>query len=161
MAMSAYFDESGTHGELSPAVIMGGFLATSDQWAKYEAEMTALLASNGVKLFHARKLRSGKGDFKNLTKIRRGQFNSRFLKLADDHMSFGMGTVLASDIYRKIYRRGGNTRRTLDSQYGLCFRVSMWRAMIYMKENQDNWPLNVVLESGHKNAAMRSECTEK
>jgi hypothetical protein len=131
---------------------MGGFLATSSQWAAYEAEMTSLLASSGVKVFHARKLRSGKGDFKDWTKTQRGQFNSRFLKLADDHMSFGMGTVLASDIYQGIYRSGGNARRTLDSQYGLCFRVSMWRAMVYMKDRQNEWPLNVILETGHKNA---------
>jgi len=150
--MSAYFDESGTHGASSPAVIMGGFIASSNQWAVYEAEMTALLASSGVKVFHARKLRTGKGDFKEWTKTKRGQFNSSFLKLADDHMSFGMGTVLASDMYQGIYRSGGNARRTLDSQYGLCFRVSMWRAMVYMRDRQNEWPLNVILETGHKNA---------
>ena len=102
MVMSAYFDESGTHGELSPAVIMGGFLATSSQWAGYEAEMSSLLASSGVKVFHARKLRSGKDDFKDWTKTRRGEFNTKVLKLADDHMSFGMGTVLPSDMYQRI-----------------------------------------------------------
>ena len=135
MAMTAYFDESGTHGEASPAVIMGGFIATIAQWETYQVEISTLLQASGVKVFHAVDFRRRKNDFKNWTRAQSGQFNSKFLKLADDHMSFGLGSILASNTYKSIYRGGsGRPRRVLDSQYGLCFRVSMWRAMIFMKE---------------------------
>ena len=54
MAMKGYFDESGTHGAESPVVIVGGFIATVEQWDAYERDLKALLDDYGVKKFHAR-----------------------------------------------------------------------------------------------------------
>jgi hypothetical protein len=153
MVMTAYFDESGTHGDESPVVTIAGFIASADQWSSYKGDLSQLLAEYEVKVFHARKFRTGKGDFKGWPMPRRAQFNSRFLKLADDHLAFGLAMILRPDDYAKIYRLGEFPRRARpDTQYGLCFRTALWKSAVLMKDHPTNWPLNVVLETGHKNA---------
>jgi hypothetical protein len=44
MVMTAYFDESGTHGEESPVITIAGFIASADQWSSYERDLSQLLA---------------------------------------------------------------------------------------------------------------------
>jgi hypothetical protein len=153
MVMTGYFDESGTHGEGSPVIIVAGFIASANQWSSYEGDLSQLLAEYGVKVFHARKFRTGKGDFKGWQMPRRAQFNSRFLKLADDHLAYGLATVLRPDDYANIYRLGEFPRRARpDTQYGLCVRTALWKSVVLMKDRREDWPLNVVLEDGHVNA---------
>jgi hypothetical protein len=153
MVMIAYFDESGTHGAESPVMTIAGFIANQSQWSSCQADLSKLLAEYGVKTFHARKFRTGKGDFKRWPMPRRAQFNSRFLKLADDHLACGLAMILRSEDYENIYRLGEFPRKARpDTQYGLCFRAALWKAAVLLKERPTDWPLNVVLETGHNNA---------
>jgi hypothetical protein len=152
MVMTAYFDESGTHGEESPAVTIAGFIASADQWIAYERDLSQLLADYEVKVFHAKKFRTKKGEFKGWPTPKRAQFNSRFLKLADDHLACGLAMILRPDDYRNIYQLGEFPRRARpDTQYGLCFRTALWKSAVFMKDRPADWPLNIILESGHKN----------
>jgi hypothetical protein len=93
MVMTAYLDESGTHGEESPVITIAGFIASADQWSSYERDLSQLLADYEVKVFHARKIRTSKGDFKRWPTTKRARFNSRFLRLADDHLSYGLAMI--------------------------------------------------------------------
>jgi hypothetical protein len=43
MAMTAYFDESGTHGAESPVVLVAGFIASPEQWTLFERDLSLLL----------------------------------------------------------------------------------------------------------------------
>src|ERR1700694_1258085 len=104
MVMTAYFDESGTHGEESPVVTIAGFIANENQWSSYQGDLSQLLAEYEVKVFHARKFRTGKGDFKRWPMQRRARFNSLFLKLADDHLAYGLAMILRPEDYENIYR---------------------------------------------------------
>ena len=54
MVMTAYLDESGTHGKQSPTVIIAGFIADVAGWAGYERELGNLLTDYGIKVFHAK-----------------------------------------------------------------------------------------------------------
>jgi hypothetical protein len=158
MAMTGFFDESGTHGADSPVVIVAGFLATVDQWDAYERDLTALMTESGVKKFHAKDLRQRKGDFRGWPKARQATFTSRFLQLADQHMSYGISTVLESDSYHRIYRAGDVLRvATRDSQYGLCVRAALWKTIALMRDRRADWPVNFVFEqgSGHEGDAIR------
>jgi hypothetical protein len=106
-----------------------------------------------VKVFHAIKFRTGKGDFKGWSIQKRAKFNSRFLKLADDHLACGLAMILRPDDYTNIYRVGEFRRRApIDTQYGLCFRTALWKAAVLMKDRAADWPLHIVFENGHKNA---------
>jgi hypothetical protein len=121
MAMIGYFDESGTHGRESPLVTVAGFLATVEQWAAYERDLSTLMVEYGVKVFHAKDFRGR--NFKNWPRLKRARFNSRFLKLADDHLSCGMSMILPSATYHGIYRSAQfpPTARP-DTQIGMCTR---------------------------------------
>jgi hypothetical protein len=164
MVMTAYFDESGTHGARSPAVTLGGFIGTAAQWAAYESDLAQLFAEYGVKRFHAKELRGTKGDFEGWSGQKKAQFNARFLKLIDDHLTCGFAAVLSSKDYSTIYRSGIFPRSARpDTQYALCLRVALWKALVCIKDQRQQWPLAVVLEDGHPNAAdaVRVYCEVK
>lgn len=149
MAMKGFFDESGTHGVDSPVVIVGGFLATVEQWDAYERDLRVLLDDYGVKKFHAKELRQTKGDFKGWPRSKKAKFNSRFLQMADQHLAAGVSTVLSSEAYDRIYLAGAAINRARrDSQYGLCVRAALWKSIVLLKDRKADWPLNFVFEIG-------------
>jgi hypothetical protein len=158
MAMTGFFDESGTHGAESPVVIVGGFLATVEQWDAYERDLKALLDEYGVKKFHAKELRQTKGNFKGWPRAKKAKFNSRFLQMADQHLACGISTVLPSDAYNRIYRAGALIRNARqESQYGLCVRAALWKALLFMQDRKANWPLNFVFEDGNGHEAEAAQ----
>lgn len=153
MAMTAYFDESGTHGSDSPVVIVAGFIAPSDQWTVFEEALSDLLREYEVKTFHAKDFRSRKGDFKGWPTAKRARFNSRFLRLADDYLAYGVSAVLRSEDYNGIYRATDfPSKARPDTQYGMCVRTVLWKSIVLLREQKQSWPLNVVLEGGACNA---------
>jgi hypothetical protein len=153
MVMHSYWDESGTHGEDSPAVIVAGFAATAAQWVGFEKRQTKLFSDYGVNTFHAKKLRGNKGDFKGWEPGDKAKFNSRFLQMVDDQLSFGVASVVAPDDYKQYYGQKTFPRKVRrDSQYALLFRLALGRSILFMRERpQSDWPLNVVMELGHPN----------
>jgi hypothetical protein len=154
MAMTGFFDESGTHGAESPVVIVAGFIASVEQWDAYERDLSALFAEYGVKRFHAKDLRGRKGDFEGWPTPKRARFNSRFLRLADDRLACGLVTVLQSADYHNIYRSGAIMRTARpDTQYGLCVRAALWKSLVLVRDRHQDWPLNLVLEGGNNNEA--------
>jgi hypothetical protein len=152
MAMIAYFDESGTHGNQSPLVTVAGFLATVDQWYQYKFELSQLFTEYSVAKFHAIDFRGRKGDFKGWPRPKLAKFNSRFLQLADNHLSCGLAMILPSSDYKKIYHAEAFPRRARpDTPYGLCVRAALWKSLLFMIDRPNDWPLNIVLEMGTKN----------
>jgi hypothetical protein len=150
MAMIGYLDESGTHGDQSPVVIVAGFIAGLAQWGTYERDLASLLAEYRVKKFHAIDFRRRRGDFKGWPRLKLAKFNSRFLKLADDHLACGLAMVLPSADYAGIYRSAhfpGKARP--DTQIGLCVRAALWKSIVFLKNRRDDWPLNIVMEGGN------------
>jgi hypothetical protein len=153
MVMHSYWDESGTHGADSPAVIVAGFAATAAQWVGFEKRQAKLFSDFGVNTFHAKKLRGNKGDFKDWEPGEKAKFNYRFLKMIDDQLSFGVASAVAPEDYKQHYGQKTFPRKLRrDSQYGLLFRLALGRSILFMKERpQSDWPLNVVMELGHPN----------
>lgn len=66
MVMTAYFDESGTHGKDSPATVFGGFAANEAQWGQFEESLKALMEQYGIKHLHAKDFRQRRGDFSGM-----------------------------------------------------------------------------------------------
>jgi hypothetical protein len=157
MAMKGFFDESGTHGTESPVVIVGGFIASVEQWDAYERDLSTLMGEYGVDKFHAKDLRQTKGDFKGWPRAKKAKFNSRFLQMADRHLACGVSTVLSSEAYTRIYRAGTAIQKASpDSQYGLCVRAALWKSIVLMKGRRADWPLNFVFEMGTRHEAEAS-----
>jgi hypothetical protein len=62
MILTAYIDESGTHGG-SPVSTMAAYLADARQWRKYEKRARKLFARFRVTEFHMVDVRRGDKDF--------------------------------------------------------------------------------------------------
>jgi hypothetical protein len=154
MVMTAYFDESGTHGDKSPATIFGGFVANSQQWSAYEKSLKELLNEFGIRSFHAKDYRQRNKEFKNMTIDMYSKFTFTFFQLIDRYMAHGIVIELRSQDYKEIYRPRflGNKTRP-DSEYGLCFRAALLRALIFISDKKEEWPLVPILEAGHRNGA--------
>jgi hypothetical protein len=153
MVMTAYFDESGTHGQDSPAVIFGGFAANEGLWAIFEEQLKELLKKYRIETFHAKDFRQRRGAFRNLSIEEYGAFNSRFIQLIDSCLIRGIVIVLPTESYRKLYRPRFFKKKTRpDSEYGLCFRAAMLKSLFVMEDYPREFPIVPVLESGHRNA---------
>ena len=154
MVMTAYYDESGTHGAESPVTIVAGFGGTVAQWVGMEKRLGKLFGDFGVKTFHAKDFRQRKGDFKDWDAPTKARFNSRFIQIMDNQLGFGIAGIAASADYRAFYRDKPFPRKVRpDTEYGICFRAALLRSVKFIKEQSPDWPLNVVLELGHKNQA--------
>ena len=142
MSLTAYFDESGTHGG-SPGVVVAGFISMAGGWKSYETELASELSRRDLRVFHANELRSER--YKSL--------HDAHSKIIRRNVLWGISVTLKSSDYKTYYKVPGLPRRTrLDSQYGFCFRMCLMAALNFVSTLPRDWPLTVVAELGHRNA---------
>jgi hypothetical protein len=108
------------------------------------------MAQYGIKQMHAKDFRQRRGEFAGMPLEQHSQFNSSFLQLIDNNLSGGFVTVLSSSHYKEIYRPRFFKKKTRpDSEYGLCFRATLWKALIFAVNKGES--LVPILELGHRN----------
>lgn len=60
--------------------------------------------------------------------------------------------ILPTNDYSKIYRATPFPSRVRpDTEYGLCLRTALWKTIVLTKDRGPDWPINVVMEGGHRN----------
>ena len=111
MILTAYLDESGTHGE-SPSTIMGGMLANARQWEAFERKFRQMKKKHKFRIFHTKKFKRRDGDFK-------GWSNDQCLALMEDlapitatAFTEGVTFLLDNAAYDAEYKSG--ERRPVD-----------------------------------------------
>jgi hypothetical protein len=150
---TAYLDESGTHGD-SPAMVMGGVLARADQLRNFQKSFDLIKKQHGFRIFHTKKFKAKKGDFKGWT-------DEQCLHLIEDlaHLtSFGLTDTVAFTLnnasYAEDFKANAPRKGRLDSAYGLCFRMCLAYFLLQMlkRKRRQKFPhLHLVLEAGHRN----------
>ncbi|ODM82237.1 hypothetical protein A6X20_17490 [Bradyrhizobium elkanii] len=153
--MTAYLDESGTHGASAATQVLAGFIATEQGWQAYERDLAALLAQHHVEYFHAIKFRKRQGPFKHFNVATQAIFIHDFFELVHRHLAYGFAVSLTQKDFLGIYRAAKDAlpkRFRHDSQYGVCFRFCMSAIQTFMKGQPNECPVTVVLEGGHKNS---------
>ena len=153
MTMIAYMDESGTHGDASGTMVLGGFLATAQSWDAYNADLNSLLKLHEVEYFHANKFRKCRGPFKHFTRAKQVIFIHDFFDLINNHLAYGFAVSLTPQDFLEVYKHNPKLPKRFrgDSQYGFCFRICLTIIHRFMSGRPQQWPLTVVLEGGHKN----------
>jgi hypothetical protein len=155
MLITAYLDESGTHGNASSAVVMAGYIGSIDQWAAWEFAFSRLLSDHGVKIFHAKKFRHRQGEFKGWSRDKRVAFHAEFTRLIDEDLEYGFFATLTPAEYQDIYKDPSNPKKMReDTQYGMCFKACLWFAANWIGNHHDGDTLNLVLERGHPNGTL-------
>jgi hypothetical protein len=153
--LTAYFDESGTHSgaELS---VMAGFMGDARQWRKFEKRASKLFDRFRVDIFHFTDLRDSDDDFRGWTVDRKIEFIDEFHHVINGTLQCGFAAVLRNEDYEYYLGLPWPRKARKDSRYGLLFRACMASA-IDAAISVPHWVgreprLNVVIESGHKNA---------
>ena len=157
MIITAYFDESGTHGP-SPLSLMAGFIADARQWRKFEKRSAKLFARYRVNTFHSIDLRRGDKDFRGWSVDKKIRFMDELQHIANETLERGFCSILRNDDYVSFYANKNRPKKVVrDSRYGLLFRASLASAIdgvLGVPRWREGSPpkLYVVLEEGHRNA---------
>ena len=167
MILTAFLDESGTHGgdgtpenPGSATTVMAGMMGTALQWARFAGEIDALRRHYGFRTFHMKDFTHQTGEFEGWSRVRCQAFvNDFFPIIAPNRMMEGVTFRVDNAKFRSDYRGHGNPKRTrLDSAYGLCFRncvlhlANQAQARLGHHKKWEATRLHIVLESGHKNS---------
>jgi Protein of unknown function (DUF3800) len=151
--LTAYYDESGTHGG-SPVTVLAGFVGSSDEWVHFEREWSKVLRKHKIThvrakhLFHRQKQHKGWRD----DRVNELWADCLYV-LQENKQIFASKTILKEEDYRLFYVSDGPAKRErLDTQYALCFRSFMHFLPSAHYSAYATGAINFVLEAGHRNA---------
>lgn len=152
MGLTAYLDESGTHGE-SPTLILGGAIAKKGAWSRCERELRSLFKRYDVEAFHAIDIRPKRGSFKGWSQSKLQAFVLEFVALIFKRCAYCVTVACKPSDYAEVYESADTpSKPRKDTLYGLCFRITMLAMIDFISDRQWSWPLDVVLEHGHKHS---------
>ncbi len=153
MIVTAYIDESGTHGP--PIMLMGCLIGDVSGWEGFDSAWRNHLIKNHLTYYHSKKMKHSQGEFRGWGAQRKLAFRQRAGELTEQHTMFGVTAVLSYADYNKFYVADERPSEIqLDSKYGLCFRFCLLRivdVLRYRLGDPDDLQLYFVLESGHEN----------
>lgn len=155
MVLTAYIDESGTHGP-SPVSVMAGYVADARQWRNYEKRTEKLFRRYHVNVFHAIGVKRGDPPFKGWSVDKKLAFMDDFGVINND-LEFGFTAILRASDYEQFYAKKDRPKKVIqDTKYGVLFRATVAGMVEVIADQPHRWPrdlqLNFVLEAGHRNA---------
>jgi len=129
MIWTAYLDESGTHDD-SPIMLMGGFLANTEQWKRFNKKWFALLKTSGLSYCHGTELAHGTKQFKGWPPSKRKAFQDEANLIILAHLELSVTAVVRKDDYDAIYKAAPNPKKLRkDTKFGLLFRGCLWAVL--------------------------------
>lgn len=145
---SARLDETGTDGK-SPYIVIGGAVATVDQWDKLDAVWDRLLTRSKVSAYHWKEFNDRKGDFAGWSDFKCKRFVEAQEKIIKTNtlfrVSVGLEDVVHADIKKRM--KGVKGFRT-ESSYSLCLRYLMFQTCEQLAKLDPDCQLTILLEDG-------------
>lgn len=127
--LSAYLDESGTHLDGSPIVVVAGLVAPPRQWERLTAEWQKILDSEGLADFHMKDCAHLKNEFapeKGWTRERTGKLMRRLIPLIRRRVHYRTWTALVMSDYRSMVPRDVEEKLPYGlAALGCCSRLRM------------------------------------
>jgi len=158
MILTAYMDESGTHGP-SAVSVMGACVGDVRQWRKFEKRATKLFRRYGVTVFHAIDLKRGDKDFRGWSVDKKIAFLDDLAHIKNETLEFGSAVVLKHADYQEFYANRDRPKKVVkDTKYAILFRAALaytLRGILKVPRwvnVNDPLRIRVVMESGHANA---------
>ena len=135
---------------------MGGLLAHSKQWQKFEQNFASAQKAHNFRVFHTIKFKKRDGEFKKWTDAQCAALLNELPILIGSGLTDAVCVTLHNDSYNKFYQSGNDKPKKvrLDSKYGLCFRMCLYHFVLEVakRQHKNEFPhLNIVLENGPKN----------
>jgi Protein of unknown function (DUF3800) len=153
MILTAYYDESGTHGD-SPLTVLAGFVGHANDWVDFEREWRKILKKHNITHVRAKHLFHRQGQHKHWTEKQVYEcFVDILYVIQERRRIFASKTVLSEDDYKRFYVLDGCARRErLDTRYALCLRSFLHFYPQSHYCHDESGIVNFILEAGHCNA---------
>ncbi len=153
MALTAYFDDSGTDVQNS-SLIVAGFAADIEQWEKFSEEWEAVRLEFGAPRFKGKEFdsaRRGFGPYKDWPKSKLEDYFNRLLGIILRRTFKSFSTTLEKAAYDAVIKPNEDLRAYFYSPFAFSgfngiHQVSLWRDASYSKE-----PILFVFHRGSKN----------
>jgi len=130
LILTAYLDESGTHGD-SPVTVMAGALGTVRQWSRFQKIFDRLKRDHQFETFHSKEFVQRTGRFSGWSPERCIALLKDLAISTEGTFTDGVVMIFENAAYEEEYRNGDKPRRLiLDSKYGLCFRQCLYYFML-------------------------------
>ncbi len=158
--LTAYFDDSGKEGD-SPSVHLCGFVASADQWARFNSDWKSILAMPkfGLDYFHMKEMRQAKqppwDKFKNNPTLREDLCDRlfRIIKVRTE-WSFA-GSVVMSD-YNAMNQRY-QIRETLGPPQVIASALAIQKTIRWRERAHPDQSLRVVCDQGMDHFGVLSD----
>lgn len=146
---SLQLDETGTDG-LSPYVLVGGAVATADQWADLEAAWARRLAQSKIEAYHWKEFNDPHDkEFGNWNQLKKKQFRSSQEKIINNNTIFRAAVGIDGAMHANIKERMKGIRGfSPESDYSLCLRWLMFATCEQLAKHDAECRLSILVEDG-------------
>lgn len=147
---TAYFDESGSPDE-GKALVVAGYVASAEQWLRFDGEWQAALAREGIRLFHMRDFAHSLREFENWKgdEERRTAFMKSLVGIIRRNVRKSFSQAIILDGYNRV-----NEKYLLAEQmilpYSLCAWACARSVNTWAKDHGYVDPVLYVYEDGAK-----------
>jgi hypothetical protein len=152
LVLEAYFDESGSSLDQRPILVLGGYIAPTEQWLSFSGKWDRVLNNYNLTHFHATELPNKHSKlFRHLSKENRKALVEELVSVISQHVDMGVAIVMSPDDWR--IATTDKFRFEHGSAYGICMELLLMLASLKVgKDGGEPKRVNVFLEDGHKNA---------
>jgi hypothetical protein len=147
--ITAYFDESGTHGNQKvdpPVLSIGCYASTGEQWALFNREWQAVLDEAGVEYFHVTTFESRFGDYAGWTNKKRIRVYAGLQGVIKRRVKKGIAACVVLRDYDELI--AGEHRRKLFSPYAFATRCCFEMIGDWSRKHGLQEPVDCVFEAG-------------
>ncbi len=153
---SAHLDEAGVDGK-SPFAILGGAVATTQQWNGLSESWNRVLQSRGITAFHNRDVEARRGEFSSWGPLKRKNFVRSLDKTIEDNSIFEISVAVHRDAHLGVKKAMQGVRNFKpDSDVGMCFRLTNFLICQALSSHFDAPKVQFIVEDGPYSAGMRS-----
>jgi hypothetical protein len=123
MHWTVYLDESGTHGA-SSILVMGGAVATADQWRTFDRRWETVLEREHLPYIHYVDLIGRRKFYRKYSTPEVNQICAELAGIALSTIPLTVSAVLRPDDYHSIYKVEATRRFNRNSPLGILFRAT-------------------------------------
>lgn len=142
---SGLFDESGTHADAS-AVVVGGYVATAEDWQKFGQKWSILLSREHIKILHRVDLENFSGEFEGWKRDRQ----IKVIKIAHGIIktctTIGIGGSVVQADFDAVMP--GVVKRAMGGAYGWLIQESMVGVAHWAAQSNKDPTVQYVFEAG-------------
>ena len=123
--LEAYVDDSGTH-EGSRAAVVAAFVASREQWARFESDWRRMLAEQGLSAFRMSDFENGWGEFRDWDPVRRQKVREFVFTTIKIRTQCRMATGIEVEAIRAVVPPSDDTRPYFWCVIELLKHIARW-----------------------------------